>query len=437
VLSARVQTCPESDSARIIVTQQPGPKKMTKSRIRVRWEVVGGVFGATAGVLLAAAALHSDTPTLPPPTTTVAAAVVAPPAPSIDPPPAEPSQSTPTLLEAGNASIERRTNALARELSTMWTRNPDELVRVIDDASRAAPASPSVTLLLAIAHAETNGKILDVSEAGAVGLAQATPIACRQEQVEGKLYVTSDYTTGARAYIMKKPLGDADRIATMVLDKYGDKKTLRRAKRLLVAAKSLRREGVDELELLDVWAGDSYFQSIKRMDKHNQRVLKELETLLDKGTKKELRAFRNRARSEYRALRDKQHRAWREYEYDLADRRDALLVAHFQQNANVVKKTRPYEAGEFLAEELDVRFSPTKQAAFLVRHLERKSTEAQKLAKSRNEVERMTAALYNGGSHNVKRMLAGLIARLPETENYMRKVPATRRRLDAQISALR
>jgi hypothetical protein len=48
----------------------------------------------------------------------------------------------------------------------------------------------------------------------------------------------------------------------------------------------------------------------------------------------------------------------------------------------------------------------------------------------------MTAALYNGGSHNVKRMLAGLIRTLPETEKYMRKVPATRRRLDSVIAGV-
>ena len=47
----------------------------------------------------------------------------------------------------------------------------------------------------------------------------------------------------------------------------------------------------------------------------------------------------------------------------------------------------------------------------------------------------MTAALYNGGAHNVKRMLAGLIASLPETERYMRNVPATRRRLDSVVAA--
>ena len=73
-------------------------------------------------------------------------------------------------------------------------------------------------------------------------------------------------------------------------------------------------------------------------------------------------------------------------------------------------------------------------AAFLVQHLETKRLEAQKLARASSQVERMTAALYNGGSHNVKRMLSGLIASLPETDKYMKKVPATRRRLDAQVA---
>jgi hypothetical protein len=410
---------------------------MKTKKTRVRWDVCAGVIGSMAGALLAAVAINNDAPkpTLPVIPQTQVSVAPAPPPP--DPPPAEPSKATPTLKEAADKSIARRESALARELSTMWTRNPDELVRVIDDASRAAPVSPSVTLLLAIAHAETNGKILDVSEAGAVGLAQATPIACRQEQIDGKMFVTADYTTGARAYIMKKPLGDADRIATLVLDHYGDRKTLKKAKRLLAAAKSLRREGVDELELLDVWAGDSYFAGIRKMDKHNQRVLEELDHLLARGSKRDLKAFRNRSRSEYRALLDTQRRTWTDYEYDLAGRRDALLAAHFHEDADGVKKSKPYEAGEFLADALDVRFSPTKMAAFLVRHLEHKSEEAQKLAKSESDVERMTAALYNGGAHNVKRMLAGLIASLPETEQYMRKVPATRRRLDSVVVAAR
>src|SRR2546423_321874 len=220
-------------ACRVACTVPRLTRAVTSSRRRTDGRSQLTVMGR--GKILAVAAMSNDNSTLPPPTVTVAPMAVAPAPQPIDPPPAEPSKATPTLMEAADAGINRSTHALARELSTMWTRNPEQLVRVIDDASRAAKVSPSVTLLLAIAHAETNGKILDVSEAGAVGLAQATPIACRQEQIDGKMFVTGDYTTGARAYIMKKPLGDADRIATLVLDHYGDKATLRKARRLLVA----------------------------------------------------------------------------------------------------------------------------------------------------------------------------------------------------------
>src|SRR5215212_8095672 len=154
---------------------------------------------------------------IPPPARVQTAAVV--PLAAPEPPPAEPSEAIPTLVEIASAKIDRRIDALAHGLSRMWTRNPEELVTVIDDAARNDPSSPSVTLLLAIAHAETNGKILDVSEAGAVGLAQTTPVAYRQEGFDGKLFVTADYLIGSRAYIMKKPLGDADTIASMVVEK--------------------------------------------------------------------------------------------------------------------------------------------------------------------------------------------------------------------------
>ena len=349
---------------------------------------------------------------------------------AIDPlPPAEPSNAVPTLVDAGTRSINRRVKALAGELAKMWTRNPEELVTVIDDASREASVTPSETLLLAIAHAETNGKILDVSEAGAVGLAQATPIACRQEEFEGKLFVTADYLAGARAYIMKKPLGDADFIASIVVA-HDDAKSRKRAKHLLRSAFDLRREGVDDLSLLDRFAKRSYFEKIRKEDAHNLAMLRRLQKLLDHGSRRELRAFRDTARSEYRDLKRTQAESWRQYQIDLATDRDAMLQEHFHAPADMVKKSEPYEAGEYLAEHLDERFSATRMAAFLVRHLERKEEEARKLTKSDAKVEEMTAALYNGGSHNVKRMLAGLIRSLPETERYMKKVPATRRRLD-------
>jgi len=306
---------------------------------------------------------------------------------------------------------------------------------VIDNASRRATLSPSVTLLLAIAHAETNGKILDVSEAGAVGLAQATPIACRQEKFDGKLYVTDDYLIGARAYIMKKPLGDADTIATVIVDR-DNAKSRRHARKLLNSAVDLRLEGVDELDLLEPYATAEYAKSIAVAKRHNLHALQKLDKLLADGSRAEIRRFRDEVRHEYRDLKAEQVQSWARYQLDLMQRRDALLEKHFGEPAAAVKRNNPYAAGEYLGRELDERFSATRMAEFLVRHLERKADEARALARSSAQVESMTAALYNGGSHNVKRMLVGLISSLPETQRYMKKVPATRRRLDQSIASI-
>jgi len=368
-----------------------------------------------------------------------AAAPPPPPKPAItlieEAPAAEPSVDVPTLVEASATTMDGRTRALASELSKMWTRNPEELVTVIDNASRRATLSPSVTLLLAIAHAETNGKILDVSEAGAVGLAQATPIACRQEKFDGKLYVTDDYLIGARAYIMKKPLGDADTIATVIVDR-DNAKSRRHARKLLNSAVELRLEGVDELDLLEPYASAEYAKSIAIAKRHNLHALQKLDTLLANASRSEIRRFRDEVRREYRDLKAEQVQSWARYQLDLMQRRDALLEKHFGEPAAAVKRNNPYAAGEYLGRELDERFSATRMAEFLVRHLERKADEARALARSSAQVESMTAALYNGGSHNVKRMLVGLISSLPETQRYMKKVPATRRRLDQSIASI-
>lgn len=347
----------------------------------------------------------------------------------------EPSREVPTLVQVSQKKIDSRINVLAREMADMWTRNPEELVVVIDDAARSMPSAPSVTLLLAIAHAETNGKILDVSEAGAVGLAQATPVAYRQENLEGKLFVTRDYLIGSRAYIMKKPLGDADTIASMIVDK--DTPAVRKkAKRLLASAKELRREGIDELDLLSPFASKKYFADIEKMDAHNKSVLNRLGKLLDNASKAQIRDFRNETRKEYRALKATQLASWVLYQKALIAKRDRMLEEHFGMDDETVKRTMAYEASEYLGEHLDDRFSAKSMARFLVRHLDRKGEEARKLVGDRGEreIEQMTAALYNGGSHNVKRMLAGLIRTLPETQKYMQKVPATRRRLDGVIA---
>lgn len=358
----------------------------------------------------------------------------APPPPVVpEPPPAEPSSEVPTLVEVSQQKIDVRIKALARELADMWTRNPEELVVVIDDAQRSVPSAPSVTMLLAIAHAETNGKILDVSGAGAVGLAQATPVAYLQEGFDGKLFVTNDYLVGSRAYIMKKPLGDADTIASMVVAK-DDAKTRKRAKALLASAKQLRREGIDELDLLAPHGSKRYFEKIEAMDAHNKAVLARLGKLLDSGSKAQLKKFRDETRLEYRALKQTQVTTWTRYQKELIEKRDLMLEEHFGMPHARVKKELAYEASEFLGDNLDARFSAKQMAAFLVRHLDRKGVEARKLTDDEEKIEQMTAALYNGGSHNVKRMLADLIRTLPETEKYMKKVPATRQRLDEVVA---
>jgi hypothetical protein len=399
-------------------------------------DLVVAVLASVVLLFLAVRANSPALPTEPPPRAVVKAVrIAAPLPPKVELPPAEPSKDVPTLVEAGEVRVNRRVKLLAAELSKMWTRNPEELVTVIDEASRQATESPSVTLLLAIAHAETNGKILDVSEAGAVGLAQATPIACRQEKLDRKLYVTDDYLIGSRAYIMKKPLGDADTIASLIVTK-DTPQTRKRARRLLESAMELRLEGVNELELLEPYASQKYFDSITAAKVHNLKALRELDQLLKSGSKVEMRAYRDRVRKEYRELKRIQLQSWSRYQVELATKRDVMLEKHFGLPAAVVKKNMPYEAGEYLGHALDERFSARDMASFLVRHLERKAIEARRLAGDHDDIEQMTAALYNGGSHNVKRMLAGLIGSLPETQKYMRKVPATRRRLDAMIASV-
>lgn len=343
----------------------------------------------------------------------------------------EPVYGPPAGAPTHNASARI---ALAEELGRLYTHYPTELVNLVETTAGKTPGSPPVTLLLSIAYAETSGDVLDVSEAGAVGLAQATPIAYRQERTDGKLFVTKDYLTGARAYIMKKPLHDADVIATMVLD---DPKSVDDARALLARAMELRREGVDDLQLLTPFATESYYDSIKEADAHNLEVLETLGKFLDNGNRVALKNLRDGARSEYREMLHTQGVTWARYQHDLAAARDRLLKKHFKADPRAVRRQMPYAAGEYLAKNLDARFSPYVMAEFLVHHLARKASEAAALdATSPARTEELTAALYNGGSHNVKRMLAGLITYLPETENYMRKVPAMRRRLDGAVNAL-
>lgn len=319
---------------------------------------------------------------------------------------------------------------LAAEMSRWQTRHPRQLVEVIADLAekQALPLPP--TFLLSIAWSETRGKILAVSPAGAAGLAQATPSAYLSEGLDGKLFVTTDYLTGTRAFIMKKPLGDALTIAAPLLKK-NTPAARNRARKLVAEALELRQEGMDELEALRPVANATFFRRIAEGDAHNLATLEELEQLIERGAPRaELKRFHTRVQRDYTYLRNLQRNGWTRYAKTLTARRDTLLRNHFGQKPAVVIQTRPYEAGEYLGKTLDARFSPSQMAEFLAAHLTTKQQQARELGIAEEHLAEWTAALYNGGAVNVKRMQAGLIGALRETEKYMKAVPGRAAQLE-------
>ncbi len=319
---------------------------------------------------------------------------------------------------------------LAKEMSRWVTRHPHQLVDVIADLAEKQPLPLPPTFLLSIAWSETRGKILAISPAGAAGLAQATPAAYLSEGLEGKVFVTTDYLTGTRAFIMKKPLGDALTIAAPLLKK-NTPAARARAARLTGEAIRLRQEGLEELEALRPVANETFFRRIAEGDAHNLATLQELETLIERGAPPaEMKRFHARVKRDYTYLRNLQRNGWAKYAKALTARRDTLLRQHFGQSAAKVLQTRPYEAGEFLGETLDARFSPTEMAKFLAAHLGTKQQQARDLGVAEENLAEWTAALYNGGAVNVKRMQAGLIGALRETEKYMKAVPGRAARLE-------
>lgn len=323
---------------------------------------------------------------------------------------------------------------LASEMARWKTRHPEKLVDVIADLSATTPLPVPPTYLLSIAWAETRGKVLAVSPAGAAGLAQATPAAYRLEGLDGKLFVTTDYLTGTRAFIMKKPLGDALAIVAPLL-KRNTPAARARAATLTERAIALHREGMDELEALEPLAPETFRRKIDEGEKYNLATLKELEQIIERGAPRaDLARFEKRVRRDYTYLRNLQRNGWARYARDLTNRRDALLRRKFGQKPATVIATRPYEAGEYLGRELDARFSPTKMASFLAAHLETKQAQARDLGVPEEKLDTWTAALYNGGAVNVKRMQAGLIDRIRETEKYMKAIPARMELLERSIS---
>jgi hypothetical protein len=366
----------------------------------------------------------------PPP---IVRAVDLPPAPVVAPVVEEKAQEKPPEPEVTISAEERA--RLAAEMGRWVTRHPHELVEVIANLAERKPLPVPATFLLSIAWSETRGKVLAVSPAGAAGLAQATPAAYLSEGLDGKLFVTNAYLMGTRAYIMKKPLGDALAISEPLVRR-NTPAARARASKLVARAIELRREGMEELEALRPVANDTFFAKIAEADAHNLATLRELESLVARGAPRAaLQRYRARVQRDYTYLRNLQRGGWAKYEQALTGQRDRMLEQRFGQKAATVIQTRPYEAGEYLGEALDARFSPTQMADFLAAHLASKQQQARELGVAEEKLDAWTAALYNGGAVNIKRMRAGLIASLAETQKYMKAVPARMARLDQALGS--
>lgn len=338
------------------------------------------------------------------------------------------------VLDDPDYPLDAEGRLLAMELGGLWTRDAGRLVSVLQAAVKQRSSETPLTLLLAIAHAETNGRVLLVSEAGAVGLAQATPIAYLEEKRTGKLFVTEAYATGAWAYFLKKPLNDVEKIARILKDPVHPRR-FDDATRLLQSAFKVRAEGLAELELLEPYAGPGFVAKVRKSDQENRDLLEKLAGMVEGGaSREEFAAIHDDAQLRYRALRDIQKVSWKRYEAELTTARDELLRKTYGQDPASIIKTKAYEASELLARELDDRFSPISMAGFLVDHMQTKLAEARALGVAEPELERVTAGLYNGGGHNMKRMMSGLLTNLTETQNYMVKVPATKQRLERALA---
>lgn len=397
-----------------------------------RPEIVQGSLAIAAAAAIAAAGMTPTGGGVPQPVRT--ADVLVAPAAVVAAPVAEAAkavQAAVAVTDGRPVTIDAAQRArLAREMDRWGSRHPRQLVKVIADLAETQPLVVPPTFLLSIAWSETRGKILAVSPAGAAGLAQATPAAYLSEGLDGKLFVTADYLMGTRAYIMKKPLGDALSISAPLVRK-NTAAARTRAREQVARALSLRHEGMDELEALRPVANATFFRRIADGDDYNLRTLQELERLIERGAPRaEMVRFRKRVQKDYTWLRNLQRTGWSRYERDLTARRDALLRKKFGQKPATVILTQPYEAGEYLAKVLDARFSPRHMAEFLAAHLATKQQQARELGIPEEQLDAWTAALYNGGAVNIKRMRAGLIGSLRETEKYMRAVPARHERLE-------
>lgn len=323
--------------------------------------------------------------------------------------------------------------ALARRLSGMWTRDSAALVRLVSDARELEGSGLATELILAVAHAETNGRPWLVSEAGAVGLAQATPAAWIDEGFGGKLFITETYLEGTRAYLQKKPLYDAWVVSRRMLECGPDEE----ARRLLDQTWTLIGEGDAQIETLARFGSPELFRATEEASVRNEEIVGRLENLFETPDAEEIDRVGQEALLWYQLMKETQRENWVAYHDEITGRRDRLIREGLGLDPDQAKKNHAYLIAEFLGCELDARFLPAESARFLVRHLDSRFDDAEALGFSGADRERWALALYNGGSHNVKRLVAGLMRTLPETDRYVVKIPATRDSLSEAARGVR
>ncbi len=392
---------------------------------------------AAVGLLLLAGGAslmpRRETPASLPAPATPPPVVATQPAPTPPKPPATPTRAPEHLLleltlDTGCSSEnpEEDERALAAELTEAWkTHDATQLVRTIHEQAHAHGEPLDIHLLIAVAAAESAGRPAVVSPTGAAGLYQLMPAEVLRDG-GGPLALSADDALGQRAYLSKKPAGDVARIATQLYASGCSDEGIERAQKQLDLAKSLRRDGYEDVLLLSSVAPKGFLDEFESRDLRNAALLDEFQSILDDGAApKRVLDIQRRARARYDKIYGEQIRTWERARTTLIKRRDAAIRGHFHEKPSRVLTRDPYAAAEALGD-LDVRFSPTESFQYFIATLARKREEA---ALHMGETVGDTCVaptgavvrLYNGGLPTLLRIRAG-IQRVTENDVYERRV---------------
>ena len=340
---------------------------------------------------------------------------------------ADPSPQ-PIVITNSIDNIEYDVDKILYEFKKLQVRDPERLLSTVMQAQAVSDNSSPLSTLLSLAVTETHGKILAVSSSGAVGLAQAMPLEILRSGLQ-PLVIGADDALGMRAYVAKKPLWDVCVITDLLINNIDCLAAEIKAFELLSAAKELRREGFMDIYDYAAIMPPEYLAEAELLDQHNLEIIEELEGLMSTNAQPDqLIEFRRRIYREYRALYDIQKNAWNNSQANLIRQRDNLLYAKYHQESKIIMKNNQYAAGEYLAGALDIRFSPSAMAPFMISHFDQKLNEARELGLNDDQLQ-LAIRAYNGGWLNVLRSKSGLIS-LPENDNYLSRVQNLSAKID-------